>query len=43
MASPAAPDAERPALGGPFACFWEEVHLRGTFAQAVSARFLNVP
>ncbi|MEA2358508.1 MAG: hypothetical protein QOI62_1768 [Solirubrobacteraceae bacterium] len=26
------PKAERPALGGPFVCFWEEVHLRGTFA-----------
>jgi hypothetical protein len=30
-------------LRGPLVCFWEEVHLRGTFAGAVSARFLNVP
>jgi hypothetical protein len=30
-------------LRGPLVCFWEEVHLRGTFAEAVSARFLNAP
>jgi hypothetical protein len=30
-------------LRGPLVCFWEEVHLRGTFAPAVSARFLNAP
>ena len=28
---------ERPAVAGR-SCFWEEVHLRGTFARAVSAR-----
>src|SRR5919205_58943 len=35
------PESDRPARGGPIVCFWEEVHLRGTFACAVWARFLN--
>jgi hypothetical protein len=34
---------DRPARGGPIVCFWEEVHLRGTFAPRLSIRFLKRP
>ena len=40
---PALRQYDRPARGGPVVCFWEEVHLRGTFAGQIVARFLKRP
>jgi hypothetical protein len=37
------PNNDRPARGGPVVCFWEEVHLRGTFALLILRGFLKRP